>query len=77
MTAASPSEGATELCRCHTSHSPKDLREMARTGIADLQGNFDQTARGFADELLGAVIRWRVTNCRGDIPVACLNTREK
>ena len=23
------------------------------------------------------VIRWRMTNCSGDIPVACLNTREK
>jgi hypothetical protein len=38
----------------HTSHSPKSLGEMAGVRVAGLQGHLDQTARGFADELLGA-----------------------
>jgi hypothetical protein len=50
---------------------PKDLREMVWPGAADLQGDFDQTARGFADELLCTGIHSRLTNCGSDIPVAC------
>src|SRR5258707_15535120 len=81
-------QAAAELCGRHANHTPEDLSKMARARVADFERDLDQAPRGFADELLCArstagekgfqrTIRSRVTNCRGDVPVACLNTREK
>ena len=35
-------------------HAAEDLREMARAGVAHFESNLDETARSFADQLLGA-----------------------
>jgi len=42
-----------ELRRRDAHHSPKDLREMARAGVAHFESDIDETARSFADQLLG------------------------
>ncbi len=47
-------ECAPELSRRDANHAPKDLREMARTGVTDVERDFDEATRGFADELLRA-----------------------
>lgn len=36
----------------HAHCPPKDLREMARTRVADFERDFDEAAAGFSDQLL-------------------------
>ena len=45
---------APKLRRRDANYASKDLREVARVLVADVEADLDQAAPGFADELLGA-----------------------
>jgi hypothetical protein len=48
---------------------------MTRARLADLQSDFDELRELSRMNCWARVTRSRVTNCSGDIPMACLNTR--
>src|SRR2546423_14204422 len=48
------SEGAPKLRRRHACNAPKNLSEIAWAGIADVERDLDEAARGFTNKLLCA-----------------------
>src|SRR6266496_4438401 len=45
---------AAKLSRCNAHNAPKNLGEMAGTRVPNVEGDLDEAARGFANELLCA-----------------------
>src|SRR3954463_4441811 len=45
-------QGVTKFRRRHTCYFPENFREMTGVRVANIQCDLDQTARGFANELL-------------------------